>query len=328
MEREEPFPDVIENLHKDFQKIKDLNSEFFHRSQYLQALHQLNKVNRTHLKKALITRNFPQIPRIPENVFKIYPDFLVLNKARLERRIGRLHQSIKINMEELSAMQSQLTERFNQFDTPTLKILHMKADPHLKDFYNIDGKIYGAISELIKVKEEYKTAVLSAIKEHLETIIVDDQKTVNQCINYLRENSLGRASFIPLKDIKRQPFNLHLNTSKSILGTALDFIEYDKRFKSVMEYFFGRIIVVKDINTALHYEVNATRVTLDGQVVEPSNLIHGGISYDDEQKNKIKYIENKLHVLQNSISKLKEKRIKTIRKLRDIYQLEKSIFVS
>lgn len=65
---------------------------------------------------------------------------------------------------------------------------------------------------------------------------------------------------------------------------AIDLVDFEPEYKRVMEWIFGDVLVCADINIASavanHNTVQKKCVTFDGDVVNPSGLISGGIYCD------------------------------------------------
>lgn len=140
--------------------------------------------------------------------------------------------------------------------------------------------IHGTIADLGSTDPKYGTAFEMAAGNRFNFVVVDDSKVGEKCINYLKQNRLGRASFIPLDDIRYRSFTDKLPQNPKIYGRAVDLITFDLQYRDAFEYIFGRTIIVDDLSTARHLQIPAKRVTLDGDVVDNSNLMTGG------QKNK------------------------------------------
>lgn len=151
----------------------------------------------------------------------------------------------------------------------------IKALRRARDKGEIKG-IYGTISELGVTDERFATALEMAVGNRFNYFVIDNQITGEKCINYLKQNHLGRASFIPLDEISYSPFNTRVPTGNGIYGRAVDLIDFDQKYFHAFEYIFGRIIVVEDIPTARNLRISARRVTLEGDVVDGSNLMTGG----------------------------------------------------
>ena len=63
--------------------------------------------------------------------------------------------------------------------------------------------VRGSLSELCEVQHpKYATAMSVVFGRHIDSVVVNDQKTALECINYLKEQRLGMITFIPLDSIK------------------------------------------------------------------------------------------------------------------------------
>ena len=63
--------------------------------------------------------------------------------------------------------------------------------------------VYGRLGNLGTIQDQYDVAISTACG-HLDFIVVDTVAVGEHCINYLRENRIGRASFICLDRISQQ----------------------------------------------------------------------------------------------------------------------------
>ena len=60
---------------------------------------------------------------------------------------------------------------------------------------------YGRLGDLGSIHERYDIAISTACSQ-LECIVVETVTDAEQCINYLKQNDIGRASFIVLEKMK------------------------------------------------------------------------------------------------------------------------------
>jgi structural maintenance of chromosome 1 len=51
-----------------------------------------------------------------------------------------------------------------------------------------------------------------ALGKHMDSVVVSDQKTGMQCIEYMKEQRVGTATFIPLEGIKTRPLEENLRS--------------------------------------------------------------------------------------------------------------------
>ncbi|MFH1649652.1 MAG: chromosome segregation protein SMC [Candidatus Woesearchaeota archaeon] len=148
------------------------------------------------------------------------------------------------------------------------KILAMRAK---------NKKILGTVSELGNVNSQYSLALGVAAGGRLQNIVVEDDKTAAECIQMLKQDKLGVATFLPLNKLKPKPVDVTLRKLQDAKGLAIDLIQFDSKLRSVFEHVFGSTIVVDDITTARRIGIGKARmVTMTGDLVETSGAMTGG----------------------------------------------------
>ena len=141
--------------------------------------------------------------------------------------------------------------------------------------------VKGRISELCKPKmKKYGDAVSTVLGRHFDAVVVDNEKTAKDCIQYLRDQRAGQATFIPLDTIQVQPVNSNLKGMHRGMRLAIDTIEYDNSVERAMSYACGNAVVCDDLEIAKYicYEkgVQVKAVTLDGTIIHKAGLMTGG----------------------------------------------------
>lgn len=141
--------------------------------------------------------------------------------------------------------------------------------------------VRGRLGELCRPKQKkYGDAVSTVLGRHFDSIVVDTEKTAKDCIQYLRDQRAGQATFIPLDSIQVKTPNTNLKGMHARMRMAIDTIEYDSAFERAMLYACGNAVVCDDLSVAKYicYErgVEAKAVTLEGTVIHKGGLITGG----------------------------------------------------
>jgi len=141
--------------------------------------------------------------------------------------------------------------------------------------------VKGRLSELCKPKQKkYAEAVSTVLGRHFDAVVVDNEKTAKDCIQHLRDQRSGQATFIPLDTIQVKAVNSNLKGMHRGMRLAIDTIEYDNAFERALLYACGNAIVCDDLKTAKYicYErgVEAKAVTLDGTIIHKGGLMTGG----------------------------------------------------
>ncbi len=179
--------------------------------------------------------------------------------------------------------------------------------------------VFGTVADLGKADSKYSLALEIAAGPRINSLVVKDEEVAEKCINLLKENKLGVATFLPLNKIKERPIRDEIKklSSKGINGLALDLISYPSEFKNIFSFVFGDTLIVDDIETARRIGVGRARmVTLEGDLFDQSGAIVGGYrakklgafkekQFDDE----INKFEKESSNLKSTILSLEDKKI-------------------
>ncbi|OQR80760.1 structural maintenance of chromosomes protein [Achlya hypogyna] len=200
------------------------------------------------------------------------------NTEQHELDIANKKQALRA---ELDQIQSQLR---------TVKADRRQSQAALKKTETLDTLlrlfpgVRGRLGDLCKpIQRKYNVAVTVATGKHMDAVVVADYKTGQECIQYLRDNRLESASFIPLDKIRVKPVNERLRD----LGVKLviDVIDCDNDIQPAVLYAVADTIVCDTIDDArdICFRRNepVKAVTLDGMVVSKNGSMTGGRTSKD-----------------------------------------------
>ncbi|OAS83366.1 chromosome segregation protein SMC [Metabacillus litoralis] len=196
--------------------------------------------------------------------------------------------------------------------------------------------IHGAVAELISTDKTYESAIEIALSSSMQHVVVEDESSARKAIQFLKQNSFGRATFLPLTVIKERSIGSHdlkaIQSHQAFVGVATDLVKYQPQFKSIIGNLLGTVIVTSDLKGAneiaklMNYRYRL--VTLQGDVVNPGGSMTGGAV---KQKNnsllsrgreletinaKLADMEEKTSSLEQDVKATKE----TIKKQEDILE--------
>ena len=185
--------------------------------------------------------------------------------------------------------------------------------------------IHDVIGNLFETEEKYSTAIDMALLNASSHIVCDNEQAAKDAIRYLKENNLGRATFLPINVIKPRSMDSETyNKAKSVDGfidIVSNLIKFDLKYKDIMLYLLGNIIVCDNIDSAnkVSKVINnrCKVVTLTGEIVNVGGSITGGalkkssiISDKYELENVIKEIDkvqNDINEIENVLNEIDEK---------------------
>jgi chromosome segregation protein len=242
-------------------------------------------------------------------------------------------------LEKLNLQQTRVVER-KAGNVAVKKILEER-----KRF----GKIYGTVAELGKIKSQYKQALDVAAGPRINNIVVESDAIAEKCIQYLKQNQLGVATFLPLNKVKGAVVSEDtekLKKQDGVHGLAIELVSFEPRFDKVFSHVFGNTLIVEDIATARRIGIgNARMVTLTGDLMDMSGAMQGGFRekkaatfQEEDVSDEITKLESQVRKLQSSVRELRieqEQREKEIDKLRaqkaslegEIIKQEKSLHI-
>lgn len=143
--------------------------------------------------------------------------------------------------------------------------------------------IYGAVAELIRVDKRYETAIEAALGASLQNIVTVDEDAAKTAISYLKRNSLGRATFLPVNAVKGRMLGRERDSiaaEQGVSGIAQELIGYEPVFEGIMAQLLGRVIIMENLDDAIafarKYKYSYKLVTLEGDILNPGGAMTGG----------------------------------------------------
>ncbi len=144
------------------------------------------------------------------------------------------------------------------------------------------GEFSGTLSSLINVEKKYVSAIESALGNTMQNIVVNEENDAKKAIEYLKENSLGRVTFLVLSAQEKR----RLDIEKEVLGNdgvlciASDVVEREAFLDNAIEALLGRTVICEDLKSAISlakkYKYRFKIVTLSGEILQPGGSITGG----------------------------------------------------
>jgi chromosome segregation protein len=185
--------------------------------------------------------------------------------------------------------------------------------------------IEGAIAELIHVPKQYETAIETALGGAMQHIVVQNEENARAAIQFLKQKSFGRATFLPLSIIKGKYLASSqlalLAGNSAYIGTAADLIQFDQKYAEVVKNLLGNVVIARDLKGANEIakmlQYRSRIVTLDGDVVNPGGSMTGGAVKQKSssllsRKGELEDLTNKLADMEEKTS-LVESKVKSLK---------------
>ena len=285
---------------------------------------------------------------LKEKILKIESQISALNKEIESEKsnnkiIGEKLNNTEIKLCEIEKNKENLNSKLNQ------KLREITAQKHRKEVlmnslennsslpYSVKNVlnnpkltgIHGVLGKLLEFEEKYSEALEVSLMSSVSHIVCDNEEDAKEAVRYLKNNNLGRATFLPISVIKPRSIDSEsYETIKSMNGfvdIASNLVKYDTKYRNIVLSLLGTIVVVDNIDNANliskklknRYKV----VTMTGEVVNIGGSITGGslkkssilseryelenvIKDIDVLDSEIKEIENKINEVDDNYTNL------------------------
>jgi len=143
--------------------------------------------------------------------------------------------------------------------------------------------VKGVLAQLMTVPQTYETAIDMALGAAQQNIVTDTEETAKELINYLRQNRLGRATFLPMSAIRGK--TLYGNERNALklpgcLGVASELVQCAPEYRGIVENLLGRTVIADNLDHGIpimRAGNHAFRlVTLEGDVMHSGGSMTGG----------------------------------------------------
>ncbi len=278
----------------------------------------ISELDSTNLTKQDISKVVEQAENQKNKITKQIEE-VISKKEEEEKALKKFSETINEMQSAYRVKESKLkflveTEKEKEGYSKTVKSLLFAVDRN----ENLKKGLSGVLSDLITVDAKYQIAIEMALGSTLQNFVTETEQDAKKMVEYLRENKLGRASFLPISSVhgkKLEYFNK--NNIKGEIVLASDIIKTEKKYEQIILNLLGRTVIVEDIGQAIELakqnKYSFKIVTLKGDVINPSGAITGG-SYAQKtvnilgRKGQIKELEEQLKESEKNIKVLIEQR--------------------
>lgn len=185
----------------------------------------------------------------------------------------KCEEELEAIQEELKKVRVDLSENERQ----------ARMDECVQTMRRLFPGVHGRIIDLVEPSNDrYRPALTVALGPNIDAIVVADKTTAIECIQYMKEQRIGVATFIPLDSIRSNVSYDKLRLLEpGVIRPIIDVLKYDPAYQSAMEYVCGNTLVCADLDKAREWAFNHGKrhkvVTFDGMLIAKSGFMTGGI---------------------------------------------------
>ncbi len=243
-----------------------------------------------------------QIKQLDDEINKLRSDYSRINSQKNDLRYKYE------NLDSKRRANINIIEKNETFNRGIKYILNEK----------IDGVI-GAFVNLIDIPVGYEEAIQTLSGGLFQDIIVKNTDIGKKCIQILKDKKLGRASFLPIENIKTGKMLSQLPKVEGVIDFARNIVKYDKSLEKIVQFAYGNAVVVKNLDVGAQLSKNGFSdriVTLEGDIITARGRMTGGHSFKGkdellDRKKELKLLEKDLQSISSEITEF-EKKLKEI----------------
>ncbi len=291
-------------------------------------------------EKTAVEEKVKESLRAEKDLAKTIDEHMMRNRSGFQE-----YESLKAELPQIAKKHSELTKELEAAQMAyaekksEIKTLERTTDnlsssvAAVMNLKTIIPGIYGIVSQLGSISNhEYTKALQIAGGNRLQNIVVDNEDVAGKCVEYLKKQRIGRATFLPLNKLRSDVMDDERAPGKSI-GFARNFITSPKKFEKIFDYVYGDTVLVKDFESAKKVGIGEWRmVSVDGELISREGAITGGytkeaavfikFSSTEEMEKELKSFEKRMVELDGDRQELELRRKKIEEK---IAKLEDSV---
>ncbi|AYU55039.1 chromosome segregation protein SMC [Staphylococcus debuckii] len=287
----------LENIKNQYYDIMSEQSEVNNDIRFLERTIEENEAKQSRLDSRLLEA-FNQLKSIQSEITEIEQQYQVRQQTfkQLEAELQTCEEKLAAAKNQQTAEEERLYQAYRYNDKLKAKIESLSSrEEDYTYFFNgvkhvlkakdkeLSG-IHGAVAEVIEVPSNLTTAIETALGASMQHIIVDNEKDGRQAIQFLKQNHLGRATFLPLNVIQARYLNQEIKMTaaqaEGYIGIGAELIHTQPQYNNVIANLLGTTIIVDDLKhanelaRAIRYRTRI--VTLEGDIVNPGGSMTGG----------------------------------------------------
>lgn len=269
-----------------------------------------NKMNTNHLQKDFILKQIGDFEKQMATIGAQLGEF-ERDLAAKKEQLGGILAEIEQDHDSQSKLAGELKEKENELTSCENKNLELKEKIRgLESKYGLldemersyqgyfqgvkalvaeavdqpfSRSIQGIVADLIQVQSGMELAIETALGSSLQNVVIEDDRSAQDAIAYLKRHNKGRATFLPLNTIESSDSKMqqyHNMLQQYGCQPAISLLEFDPKYRGALNYMLHQTVVAPDLKTAVQISSKLDRsfriVTPEGDLVNPGGSITGG----------------------------------------------------
>jgi chromosome segregation protein len=268
-------------------KLKSLNEKYFALSKSVEMGQFQLSTLKLELEKA---QTDTQIQTSELDSFEEKLIHITEIKERKEAELKKLEEQEKAHLlsietqqihiaklkDEIGDIGRKLDAKQNEYNLTKSLVDNLEGFPEAVRFLKKNAawvKNAPLLSDILTCDESYRICIENYLEPYMNYYIVEDETDALNAVRLLANSAKGKANFFILNQIKPQIQKLELKQNEV---AALDVLEYDAKYQSVLQLLLGNVVIVKTNDDNFVKTQDYDYITLSGNIIKRKNTISGG----------------------------------------------------
>ncbi|KAI3640518.1 hypothetical protein MIR68_001396 [Amoeboaphelidium protococcarum] len=203
-------------------------------------------------------------------------------KTNLQRANEQQRQKLTQQEKEL---EERLADVYNKLTQAKYDQKEMERTARFKDSINSLKRIFpgvrGRLVDLVQpTHRKYEQAITVILGKNVDAVVVDNSAIAMECIQYLKDQRVGLATFIPLDSVKSKAIDEKFRSLGKGTRLCFDVLNFDRSIVKAIEYACGNTVICDNLDVArdvcFRQGHGVKAVTIDGSIIHKSGMMTGG----------------------------------------------------
>ncbi|MDR1472736.1 MAG: chromosome segregation protein SMC [Synergistaceae bacterium] len=204
--------------------------------------------------------------------------------ASLHRDVYARLQETSSDLQRSRRESSKLTNRVSELQEQVATEVYPRPVQHVVSAARL-GRLKAracAAIDAFECPEELASTMEAFLGGRQFWVFVDTMDEAGLCIDLLKKNQMGRATFLPLERARpRQRDEMCRLPASGVVGWAMKLMKSDEHWRPALEHIMGDLIIVEGYGVGQLIVRGGFRgpvATLEGDVFQPAGTVSGGRS--------------------------------------------------
>ncbi len=228
--------------------------------------------------ETLLHKKQDEIAAMEKEIADLERDILIRDGEYAAAELARIEAAEALGKKASRlSMLREMEKDFEGFSRSVKGVLEAHSRGELKQ-----ATLHGALSALIEVEKKAVVAIETVLGAAAQNIVVETEEDAKAAIAYLKQNKLGRVTFLPVSSVKgmRLEEEKEVKSMRGFVAMADALVTTDARYTQIISHLLGKTVVVDTMDNAIaisrKFGYRFRVVTLEGEVLNAGGAITGG----------------------------------------------------